>query len=446
MCRLFLQVARINPRQFLSFPETPVESGLVAIAMASVTEPKLLSFNEARCLVEEYAAKLSSTDPEMLSLLESTGLVLAEDLRADRDFPPFPRSTRDGFAVRARDLKTLPARLHYIGEIKAGATPEQSAITIGQGEAAEIMTGAPVPEGADAIVMVEYTERSGETVTVQRAVTAGENIVPLGSEARKGSVMVARGTRVNHATVAIAAAIGRPEVAVYRRPRVAILATGDEVVDVNLLPGANEIRNSNSYSLAAQVSAAGGDPMILPIARDDAGELALLLRKGLEADLLLVTGGVSMGKYDLVEQVLASFEARIFFTGVRIQPGKPVVFGEVKSSGRTVPFFGLPGNPVSTMVTFQLFARPLLDSLAGSKPQPLLFAQATLKSEFTSKTGLTRFLPAQLSGTHNRPEVEIVRWQGSGDLMAVARSNCYIVVPPDREQFAAGEAITILLY
>jgi molybdopterin molybdotransferase len=258
--------------------------------------------------------------------------------------------------------------------------------------------------------------------------------------------MVPRGTRINHTTVAIAAAVGRPEVAAYRRPRVAVLATGDEVIDINLRPGANEIRNSNSYSLAAQVSAAGSEPLILPVARDEAGDLALLIRKGLEADLLLITGGVSMGKYDLFEPVLASFDARLFLTGVRMQPGKPVVFGEAKLGSKTTPFFGLPGNPVSTMVTFQLFARPLLDALAGAKPQPLPFAQAILKSAFTTKTGITRFLPAKLGGTHLQPEVELVRWQGSGDLMAVSQSNCYIVVPPDREQFAAGEAITILLF
>ena len=416
------------------------------VAMASSPEPKLLSFTEARSLVEDYAAKLSPTDSEMLSLLEGLGLVLAEDLLADRDFPPFPRSTRDGFAVRSADLSCLPARLRCVGEIKAGASLEQSGIAIGPGEAAEIMTGAPVPDGADAVVMVEYAERKGDAVTVQRSVASGENVVPLGSEARQGSVMIARGKRVDHTTAAIAAAIGRPDIVVHRRPRVGILATGDELVDINLRPGANEIRNSNSYSLAAQVSAAGGDPLILPVARDEAGELALLLRKGLEADLLLITGGVSMGKYDLVEQVLASFEARIFFTGVRIQPGKPVVFGEVQSGGRTTPFFGLPGNPVSTMVTFQLFARPLLDALSGAKAQPLPFAQAVLKSEFTTKTGLTRFLPGWLGGTHLRPEVELVRWQGSGDLMAVSRSNCYIVVPPDRERFAAGEAMTVLFF
>jgi molybdopterin molybdotransferase len=409
-------------------------------------EPKLPSFTEARRTVEQYATTLSPTDPELISLLEAVGLVLAEDLRADRDFPPFPRSTRDGFAVRSADVSSVPVHLRCIAEIKAGATPEQSLVKVGPGQAVEIMTGAPVPEGADAVVMVEHTSRSGETITVSRSLTAGHNVVPMGSEALHGDTMVARGARVNHAIVAIAAALGRTQLAAYRPPQVAILATGDEVVDINLQPGPNEIRNSNSYSLAAQVQAAGGKPVLLPIARDEPDELALLLHKGLEADLLLITGGVSMGRYDLVEQVLASFEATFFFTGAQIQPGKPVVFGEVQSAEGTTPFLGLPGNPVSTMVTFQLFARPLLDALSGARPQPLSFAQAIVKSEFASKLGLTRFLPAHLAGTTGRPEVELVRWQGSGDLMAAARANCYIVVPPDRERFPAGEAVTILLF
>lgn len=418
---------------------------MVVVLMGNSIASKLPSFSDARRLVEEYASTVSPTQPEMLPVLEATGLVLAEDLRADRDFPPFPRSTRDGFAVRAADVAVAPARLRCIGEIKAGAPEEQSAIAIAAGEAAEIMTGAPVPEGADAVVMVEHSARSGDVVVVQRPVASGENVVAMGAEARQGAVMVACGTRVNHAIVAIAAAIGRPEVATYRRPRVAILATGDELVDINLQPAPNQIRNSNTYSLAAQVQTTGGEPMILPVARDEPDELALLLRKGLEAELLLITGGVSAGKYDLVEQVLASFAANIFFTGAQIQPGRPVVFGEVKSRERSTPFFGLPGNPVSTMVTFQLFARAVLDSLAGAKPQPLPFAQARLKSGFTSRTGLTRFLPARLEGGCEQPEVELIHWQGSGDLMAVSRSNCYIVVPPERERFAASEAITILL-
>jgi molybdopterin molybdotransferase len=413
--------------------------------MPSQAKPSLPSFLEARRIVEQYASAVVPTSPEMLPLLDAVGFVLAEELLADRDFPPFPRSTRDGFAVRAADTSAVPARVRCVGELKAGASPEQSAINVKRGEAVEIMTGAPVPKGADAVVMVEFTARAGDAVTVNRSVAAGENVVSAGSEAHRGDVMVARGTRVNHTTVAVAAAVGRAEVAAYRRPRVAILATGDELVDINLPPGANEIRNSNSYSLAAQVQAAGGEPVILPVARDEADELALLLRKGAEADLLLITGGVSMGKYDLVEQVLASFEARFFFTGAMIQPGKPVVFGEMRVDGGVTPFFGLPGNPVSTMVTFQLFVQPVLDGLSGAKARALPFAQAALRKDFSSKTGLTRFLPASLSGLHERPEVELIRWQGSGDLMAASRANCYIVVPPDKEQFVAGEMITVLM-
>lgn len=409
------------------------------------TGSKLPSFVEARRIVEDYAATLSPTQPELLSLLDAAGLVLAEDLRADRDFPPFSRSTRDGFAVCAADVSSAPSRLRCIGEIKAGASVEDSAISVAAGECVEIMTGAPVPAGVDAVVMVEHTERISNSVTVQRIVAAGENIVAQGAEARRGAIMVARGTRVNHAIVAVAAAVGRAEVAAHQAPRVAILATGDELVDINLPPGPNQIRNSNSYSLAAQVVASGGRPVILPVAHDEPDELALLLRKGLESDLLLITGGVSMGKYDLVEQVLASFEPNIFFTGAQIQPGKPVVFGEVKSGEARKPFFGLPGNPVSTMVTFQLFARPVLEALSGAQPLPLPFAQAALRSGFVTRTGLTRFLPARLQGTHEQPVVDLVRWQGSGDLMAVARANCYLVVPPDRERFSAGEAVTVLM-
>jgi molybdopterin molybdotransferase len=429
------------------FHSLAISTRILKAAMASPgTQSTLLSFAEARQVVEQYALPLSPTEPEMMSLLDALGLVLAEDLRADRDFPPFPRSTRDGYAVRAADVAAAPARLRPIGEIKAGASTEQSGIAIKAGEAAEIMTGAPVPSGADAVVMVEYTERSGDVISIRRAVQAGDNVVAAGSEARRDSLMVGRGIRVTYSTVAVAAAVGRAEIAAYRRPKVAILATGDELVDINLPPGPNEIRNSNSYSLAAQVKAAGGDPLILPVAPDAADELALLLRKGLDADLLLVTGGVSAGKYDLVEQVLASFEARFLFTGVRIQPGKPVVFGEVTLRDKTTPFFGLPGNPVSTMVTFLLFAKPVLDGLSGAKPQPLPFAKAGLKSAFTTKTGLTRFLPAKLGGSNERPEVELIRWQGSGDLMAISQSNCYLVVLPEQERFAAGDAVTVLLF
>src|SRR5215469_5273449 len=405
----------------------------------------LLSFAEARHLVEQHASRLAATSPEFVNMLDAVGLALAEDLRADRDFPPFPRATSDGYEVCAADVQAVPAKLRCIGMIKAGSAPEEDEITLLSGQAVEIMTGAPVPAGADAVVMVEHTAVAEDVVTVKRPVHAGENVVAAGAEARRSDVMVPKGTRINHVVVAVAAALGRPELAVHRRPLVAVLATGDELVDINLPPGRNEIRNSNSFSLAAQVHQAGGEPVILPVARDEAAEIALLLRKGLQSELVLLTGGVSMGKYDLVEEVLASLGAEFFFTGVAIQPGKPLVFGQVKADGQRTPFFGLPGNPVSTMVTFQLFVRPVLDALGGSKPEPLPFAQAKLTEPFTTKTGLTRFLPAHLGGTHEDPEVELVRWQGSGDLMAASKANCYIVVPTDRETFKAGEAVSVLI-
>jgi molybdopterin molybdotransferase len=363
---------------------------------------------------------------------------------------------RDGYAVRSADLSSPPATLEVIGEIKAGvASSEVPALQPGQ--AAAIMTGAPAPPGADAVVMVEYTSRQADRVQVAKSVAAGDNIVPAGSEARRGERLLSPGLRLDFAAIAVAASSGRSRLLVYRKPQVALLATGDEIVDVDVQPEANQIRNTNSYSLAAQVQAAGGEPVILPIAPDEPGRLRELITDGLEADLLLLAGGVSMGKYDLVEQVLAEFQAEFFFTGAQIQPGRPVVFGRVPcsagGSARDLPastaahsyFFGLPGNPVSTMVTFELFARPVLEALAGMTPRKLVFLHARLRSETKTKTGLKRFLPAILSGEFEHSEVELSRWHGSGDVASMARANCYIVVPPDREQIAAGEWVAVLM-
>ncbi len=400
----------------------------------------VLPLREARRVVEDHARKLRSTEPEPVALLESFGRVLAEDIVADRDFPPFPRATRDGYAVRSSDLAQLPAHLKVVGEIPAGVAPRDIVQLVAKGEAAEIMTGAPAPNGADAIVMVEYTTRRGETVEVTRSVVHGENIVPPGAEARAGDILLRSGARMTHAAIAVAASVGKTQLIVRRRPRVAILSTGDELVDVAATPGRHQIRNSNSYSLAAQVIAAGGMPVVLPIAPDEPERLRRLISDGLKSDLLLLTGGVSAGKYDLVEDALRHFDAEFHFTGALIQPGKPVVFGRA-----TAYFFGLPGNPVSTMVTFDLFVRPMLDALSGAAPRPLQFTQARLRADINTKTGLTRFLPAVLSGEFEQTEVELARWQGSGDIAAAARANCYIVVPPDRERIPAGEMVSVLL-
>lgn len=406
---------------------------------------RVLSFSDARHAVERAAAQLPSPDRETLALLLCAGRVLADSVLADRDFPPFPRATRDGFALRASDLARCPARLRVVAEIRAGG-PEQ-AIHIAPGEAAEIMTGAPAPPGSDAIVMVEYTALRGDFVEVQRPVSAGENIVPPGSEARAGEVLLSPGARLTPAALSLAASVGRTHLAVYRRPRVAILSTGDELVAVAAAPAPNQIRNSNSYALAAQIEAAGGVAVILPIAPDEPVQLRHLIEQGLRADLLLLSGGVSMGKYDLVEQVLGELGAEFLFTGAMIQPGKPIVFGRAAHASGAVPtyFFGLPGNPVSTMVTFELFAAAVLEALAGASPRPLVFPRARLKAEVKAKTGLTRFLPAILSGEFDRAEVELVKWQGSGDMASTAKANCFLVVPPDRERLENGEWVSIFV-
>ena len=354
----------------------------------------------------------------------------------------FPRAARDGFAVIATDVteasESSPIELKIVGEIAAGAAELPA---VHSGEAAAIMTGAAAPVSADAIVMVEYTRPSGKKrVQILRPARSGENIVPQGAEARTGDVLLAKRQRMGSAAIAVAASVGKSELRVYRQPRVAILATGDELVAVDRKPGPHQIRNSNSWSLASQVEAAGGEPAVLPAAPDEADRLAKLIGEGLKSDLLLLAGGVSMGSYDLVKPALEKFDAEFFFTGALIQPGRPIVFG--RAAGRY--FFGLPGNPVSTLVTFELFVRPVLEALGGAEPQPLHFLLARLKSNITTKTGLARFLPARLSGELENTEVELVRWQGSGDVVATAAANCYIVIPPDRDHIARGELVSVL--
>lgn len=412
----------------------------------------VLSFEDARHVVEKQAALVQRTgskdgETESVELLASANRILAESVSADRDIPPFPRSTRDGYAVRSADLSSTPATLSVIGEIKAGEKPDRIPSKISPGQAAAIMTGAPIPEGADAVVMVEYTSSQGKRVEISRGVAPGENIVPQGAEARQGSVLLDRSMRLTDAAIALAASVGKSRLQVYTRPSVAVLTTGDEIVDVQTAPGPTQIRNSNSYSLAVQIQKAGGVPVLLPIAPDEPQALRHLIEEGLKSDLLLLTGGVSMGRYDLVEQVLSEMHAKFFFTGAKIQPGRPVVFGKCGAGApaRERYFFGLPGNPVSTMVTFELFARPMLEALAGLSPRKLVFVSTKLKSEIRVKPGLTRFLPAILSGEFERSEVELVAWQGSGDIAATARANCYAVIPPDRERIPAEELVRVLI-
>ncbi len=406
-----------------------------------------LPFQQAVDIVLAHAESLKPNGTERISLLQSSGRVLAVGVRADRDLPPFARSTRDGFAVRSADCASSGATLKVIGEVRAGTPPEQMPRPIAAGECVEIMTGGAVPAAADAVLMYEYAARTGDSMVVERPVIAGENIVSAGSEARAGAQVLPAGFRLNHAAIAVSASVGWVAHEVYRKPRIVILSTGDEIVDVGISPGRHQIRNSNSYSLAAQIVEAGGEPMLLPIAPDEPARLRELITEGLQGDLLLLTGGVSVGKYDYVEQVLAHFDAKFHITAVAIQPGKPLVFGDAlePDTSRRVPFFGLPGNPVSTMVTFELFVRPVIDALSGVAPRPRRFLRARLSADIRTKTGLTRFLPARLSGSGAETTVELARWQGSGDVVATAAANCYIVLSPDREIIPAGELVPILL-
>jgi molybdopterin molybdotransferase len=435
MCEGVRDYALAEPEQKLAGYDSCMSSSSV------VPTARVVSFEWARHLVEQHALGVCPGEVETVDLLAGLGRVLAEGILADRDFPPFDRATRDGYAVQAADLAEVPARLEVVGEVKAGDWPQPGECSVGHGQAVGIMTGAPLPAGADAVVMVEHTSLSDRSVEVRRAVSVGENFVPRGVEARAGQLLLDRGRRLDHAGIAVAASAGKSRVQVFPKPRVAVLSTGDEVVEIDATPGAAQIRNSNSYSLAAQVQNAGGEAVRLAIAPDERGRLRALIEEGLGCNLLLLTGGVSMGKYDLVEQVLGELKAEFYFTGAEIQPGRPVVFGSLRKRY----FFGLPGNPVSTMVTFELFARPMIEALAGMTPERLIFLRARLKSEIRTKTGLKRFLPAVLAGEFENAEVELARWQGSGDIATLGRANCYVVIPPDRERIDAGEWVSLML-
>jgi molybdopterin molybdotransferase len=405
----------------------------------------VVGFEEALKTVLGHAADLPAPATEILSLLACSDRVLAETVQADRDQPPFDRSTRDGFAVLASEFGN--GSLRIAGEVRAGEQWLGGALQTGA--AIEIMTGAPIPQGADAVVMVEHVERVNGTIRpiAGRTIRRGENIVPRGSEARMGEAVLEAGTLIEGAEIALAAACGYPELTVFRKPKVAIVATGDELVEIDAKPGPQQIRNSNSYGLAALVARAGGEAVRLPIAPDRRPELEAIIRSGRRCELMLLSGGVSMGAYDLVEEVLKTLGAEFFFTGVKMQPGKPVVFGRLPASDGLPAqfFFGLPGNPVSTQVTFHCFVEPLLRAIGGAAALGPKFAQATLAEDVTSKPGLTQILPARLTSNLVRPQVKLVSWQGSGDLAANARANCYAVLPEEKERFAAGDVITILL-
>jgi len=404
---------------------------------------RVLAFEQALEEVLTRARSLAGGQrSERAELLAGAGRVLAAAVVADRDQPPFDRATRDGYALRAGDVGSA---LRVVGAVRAGES--WSGAAVGEGEAIEIMTGAPVPAGADAVVMVEHTRLDDGVLSVEdgRSLRVGENVVPRGAETLAGKVVLPKGRVLGAAEISVAASCGLAEVKVFARPHVAIIATGDELVELDEPMEAWQIRNSNSYALAALVDAAGGVGERLAIARDSLGELRAQVAEGREADLLLLSGGVSMGKYDLVEQVLREFRAEFFFTGALIQPGKPIVFGRLPSEKGWTYFFGLPGNPVSTQVCFALFVEPMLRALAGRTEIAPVFVEARLAEEVKGGARVTRFLPAELSGGWDGVEVRVVGWQGSGDVVANARGNGYVVLPAGVEHFPVGLTVRVLL-
>jgi len=403
----------------------------------------VLTFEQALAVVLAEADGLAATGGvETVGLLEARGRVLAERVVADRDQPPFDRSTRDGYAVRVEDVAT-GRQMRVVGSVRAGERWQGE--TLREGEAVEIMTGAPLPDGADAVVMVEHVAVVGDALEA-RGLRGGENVVARAAEARSGDALLPVGRVMEAAEIAVAASCGAARVKVFARPRVAIVATGDELVELDAEPKEWEIRNSNSYALAALVEAEGGAAARLAIARDTVDDLRARIAAGCEADLLLLSGGVSMGKFDLVEQVLAEAGAEFFFTGALIQPGRPVVFGRVPvADGAWRYFFGLPGNPVSTQVCFHLFVAPMLRALAGRRDVAPRFVEARLAEDVKGGARVTRFLPAEMVSAWDGVMVGIVGWQGSGDVAANARGNCYVVLPAGVEGFAKGETVRVLL-
>ncbi len=397
----------------------------------------MLSFEDARKkVIDAVRALRGPLAAETIELSRAAGRVLAQAVTADRDYPPFDRSIRDGFALRSADARS-GATLRCIGESKAGSGFDGG---MAAGECVQIMTGAAVPAGADAVVMIEHVSVDGDRVMLSRATPPGQSIVARGREARAGQELLSSGTRLGYAEMALAGQVGNHRIEVFKRPRAAILSTGDEVVDISATPGPWQVRNGNSVALETLARLAGAESESLGNAPDEKKELRRRIELGLEANLLIISGGVSMGKYDLVEMVLGELGTEFAYDSVAIRPGGPPVFGICRGK----PVFGLPGNPVSTMVTFELFVVPAIDVLSGAEPRPLPIFRARLAHALRERSELTHFLPARVERTRGEPEVSVLPWQGSGDVVTMAESNAFLIVSPEKLNWEAGEMALVL--
>lgn len=397
--------------------------------------------------VSEAIAAITSTVPRLpavhVPLDGALGLVLAEDVCADLDSPPFDKALMDGYAVRAADLESGAARLQVIEEVLAGQVAK---LAVGTGQATRIMTGAPLPVGADAVVPVEQTQMPDDhTVEIAAGtspVRSGQNILKQGASTKKGQQVLPRGRAVRAQEVGCLAELGRAQVHVYRRPRVAILSTGDELVPVDRVPEPGQIRNSNEIMLTAQVRQAGAEPVPLGIARDVRSDLCQRISQGLGCEMLLLSGGVSAGKVDLVPAVLADLGVRQVFHKVRVKPGQPLWFGMAGSCA----VFGLPGNPVSSMVCCELFARTALRKMLGIEPAEPTAIPARLTAEQRTAGTRPTYHPARLEWTPQGPIVSAVPWVGSADLCATAAANAMALFPEGNATLAAGTIVDVFLW
>lgn len=401
----------------------------------------VLSVEEA---LERILATVRVLESERVPLLEALGRVLAEEAAADRDIPPLPNSAMDGYAVRAADVAPrgearVLARLRVIAEAPAGhLCPAE----VGPGTAVRIMTGAPIPVGADTVVPFEHTRLDGEWVEVLRETRPGANVREAGEDVRAGQVVLTQGRILRPQEIGMLAALGRTEVAVIRRPRVAILATGDEVVPPWETPGPGQIRDANSYTVAAQVRKYGGVPLILGIVRDEETLVREGIRRALaeRADLIVTSGGVSIGDFDLVKQVLAA-EGEMRFWSLNMKPGRPLAFGVVGG----VPLVGLPGNPVSAMIATELFIRPAVLKMQGFTAWPWLELRARLTDPIVRKDGRRHYLRVRLRETPEGWKATLTGDQGSGILSSLVQADGLAVIPEDMDHLPAGAEVRVLL-
>jgi molybdopterin molybdotransferase len=397
----------------------------------------LIPFEQALEMVLAEAKTLAFED---VALDEALGRILAGDVVADADLPPFDRSAMDGYAVRAEDVAKPPTWLAVAGQIRAGQPPGP---TLLPGTAFQIMTGAPVPKGANAVQQVEKTRvaDAGRRVEIQEAVASGQNIAQRGSEVRAGEAVIESGRVIDPSTLAVLAAVGQSRVPVGRRPRVTVVVTGDELVGPAQVPSPGQIRNSNGPAIFAQARLAGGEVRSLGVVRDDALRIEAAVADGLKDDVLVLSGGVSAGAFDLVEGALEARGARLLFTKVAIKPGAPVVFGK---HGETL-IFGLPGNPVSAQVTFDLFVRPALLRMQGARAVARPTVLAELGAPMKNRSGRRAHVPVHLRFEGRRFVAEPLRSMGSADLVAHARANALLVLDAERAQVEAGEQAPALL-